>query len=266
MDSVTPTSVVAVLCCFVLPIVGFIVWSFVAPTPDNILNWMFWKSVKQESDDEKEYRNDLIRRGVTAPARILSLRGLGHTQKLDGGPYKARVEYEVEVMPEGQPAFRSVLQHWLPMRDKHDTGWAIEEEQHKKIWVTYDPNNPSDIVYSHNETNHEQVLSVRQFVNKRNHFIDMEKEGIRIREMGVETLAVILEVEELGVETPEEKKEGRAFRLKLHVTPHNGTGFESETYAMVSLDTMHKLTVGKMVHVKFDALKPEISALIRTAE
>lgn len=267
MDFPTSTiGVISVLCCFVAPIVGPIVWWFFAPTPDNILNWIFWRSVKSERGEEKKYRNDLMQRGVTVPAKVLSIRALGHRQKLSGGPYKALVEYDVEVMPEGQPSFQARFQYWLPLSWKNGTGEAIRQEREGNIWVTYDPNDPSQIIYDHNDKDHAQVFFTKQMVKKRNHFIDMEKEGIRIREIGVETLAIILEFEELGIETPEEKKEGRAFRLKLNVTPHNGASFESETYAMVSLDTMHKLSVGRMVHVKYDPHKPEVSALIRAAE
>lgn len=261
----TSIGIFSILCCFVLPIVVTVAWWFIVPTPDGILSWMFWKSIKAEKVEEKNYRNDLMQRGVTAPAKILSIRALGHRQKLSGSPYKSLVEYDVEVMPEGQPSFQARFQYWLPLSWKNGTGEAIRQEREANIWVTYDPNDPSQIIYDHNDKDHAQVFFTKQMVKKRNHFIDMEKEGIRIREIGVETLAIILELEELGIETQEEKRDGRSFRLKLNVMPQDGANFESETYAMVSLDTMHKLRVGNMVHVKYDPFNLEICALIRAA-
>jgi hypothetical protein len=65
MEFVTPVTTVAVLCCLIVTIAAIVVWRFIVPTPDSILNWMFWKSVEQETEDDKNYRNDLIRRGVT---------------------------------------------------------------------------------------------------------------------------------------------------------------------------------------------------------
>jgi hypothetical protein len=169
-------------------------------------------------------------------------------------------------MPEGQPDFVSKFEYWLPLSWKNGTGEAVEEEYRRKIWVTYDPNDPSQIIYDHNDQNRAQILAVREVVKKRNHFIDMEKEAIRVRECGDESLAVVLELEELGVENEKERKEGKAVRIKFKVTPQSGAEFESETFAMLALESIQKMTPGKKMYIRFDRQKPEISALMRSAE
>ncbi len=263
---ISAIGIVSVLCCFVLPIVVAIVWIFVAPTPDNILNRLFWKSLEQEADNEKKFRNALIQRGITAPANIVSLRSLAHYRKLSGGPYRVQVEFDVEVMPGGQPSFRSVFQHWLPISGRNEAGEAIRRlEAEPRIWVTFDPSDPSQIIFDHSDSEHEQVLVIREKVKKRNHFIDMEKESIQVRETGEETLAIVLEVEELGVEDEKEKREGKAVRIKFKVTPQTGADFESETFAMVAHESLPKFRTGTQVYVKLDPRKPEVSALMRLA-
>lgn len=224
-----------------------------------------WKWA-EKLDDYDKLVEKLIDVGVVEPAVVVSAKS-GGTLKTYKTSKRRKVQFTVDVFPQnGTPPFRSTFVSW-----KSDRLYStiifnnIVGEAGRKAWVIYNPHDPSQIILDHYDEEHEFVMAERKYVKARNHFIDMENIAIQVRETGVETLATILEIEELGIETPKEKKEGRAFWLKLNIMPHNGANFVSETYVMVSLDTMHKLTAGKMVHVKFDPHKPEISALIRVA-
>ena len=96
--------------------------------------------------------------------------------------------------------------------------------------------------------------------------MDFEKDTVSIRESGEEALAIILEVEDIGVVMKQEKIEASAMRLKLKVTPNNGVPFESESYSMIANESTKKFAIGKKVYVKFDKRNLEKVVLIRSAE
>lgn len=242
-------TLVFMLLCLAPFILVFIVPSF----------WAAGKMSNQIRKEHEDYVRGLLERGVTYPADILVVNSTGRSRKLSGGVREVQVEFVVEVHPEGQPDFQSSFKFWVPRR-------APVGGLSKRIWVTYDPNDTRQMILHHYEHEHEEYLAKKDWVRRRNEFIDAEKEAIRVRETGEEAMAVILTVQELNVEADGEKKDGKTLHLKFRVTPKSGFPFESETYGMFAHESMPKLTAGRKVYVKFDPNKPEISALMRAVD
>lgn len=237
--------------CLILLILALVV-------PFIFFNRELKKDRNSTRQEEYNKTKSLLDRGVTSPADIVSYKYLGQNRKLYDGAYEVVVEYEVEIYPDGQPSFRSKFQTWVPK-------YYSKAEQAKKMWVTYDPSDLTQMEIHHYDFQHEDYLIKKDQMQRRNRFIDAETEAVRVRETGVEALATILEVEDLNVANEEERREGKSMRLKFRVTPNSGVSFESETYVMLALESLPKMVVGRQFYVKYDPQKPEISALIRDA-
>lgn len=258
MDYTNPVSLVAVGCFFVI-IFGFILFWFLIPTPESILHWLFWKNVQHDESEEEKYMNELAVRGVVAPATILSVNSLGHNRK-QGNIAKSQVVYEVEVRPEGQPSFKSKFELWIPVSyysreggGKYGVFDAIEAEiADPKIWVVYEPNDPSQMTLHHRDKDHKVAMRMREFNI-------LTKGNEDLKRTGESSIAEIISVEDLDLPYP--NKKSRAMRLKFNVTPTNGSSFQSEGLHLIGDLAHEKYSIGKRVYVRFDPLHPEKAVL-----
>ncbi len=231
--------------------------------------WLPGRDAASVRKEQEKYIKALLERGVTSPADVLSVTHVGHKRKQHGGTEERALVYTLEVHPEGQPSFQTKLETWRPTWRYQSAQWLElqrRDEEVKKIWVTYDPNTPSQMVIHHFDYEHEKIMDKKDWVERRNAFIDFESETMKIRDSGEESLAVILEAEDINVATEEEKKEASTMRMKFNVTPKSGLPFESETYGMVANESLKKLSVGKKVYVKFNPGNLGKVALMRSAE
>jgi hypothetical protein len=201
--------------------------------------------------------DDLRKRGVTAPAVIVSARkGMERTLY---EKHELRIDYVVDVQPEGRPPFRQSFQYWSERRGFTAIAGELVGEAGRKIWVTYDPNNPSQMIFEHYDEEHQKIIEQQELETRRLEFNKLAQVNDEIRKVGEGADAVITRVDDLNLEYP--LKGSRGMRLYFDVTPASGAVFQSETYALIASTALEKYSVGKKLYVKFDPNKPDRVAL-----
>jgi len=106
-----------------------------------ISGWIVYTNLtgnKKYNQERQSKLNDLRKRGITAPATIISAKNgiVNH----HGGERVMLMALEVEVQPEGRSKFITTFKDWLPVARPFVTWGDRPEEVGKKIWVTYNPN------------------------------------------------------------------------------------------------------------------------------
>lgn len=97
------------------------------------------KKITERLDKERVERQSIRENGgVTAPAVIKSARWEGARNK-----FLHTIYYDVEVQPDGQPAFQAKFRDEVFRRNIQSENYELISETGLKLWVTYDPTNPS---------------------------------------------------------------------------------------------------------------------------
>lgn len=239
-------SVILLVVCFVgVPVISFIGW---------ILSGM----MDNKRQEKKEVHNNALRaRGVTAPATVASARTF--MSRSPTGRKEIRIDYEVDVQPEGGASFRQSFQHWEERRGYTTIAGQLVGEQGRKIWVTYDPQDPSQMIFEHDDKEHETILKEQELEARRRDFNKLAELNNEIRKSGEEAEAIITRVKDLNLEYP--LKGSRAMHLWFDVMPRSGSAFQSETYALIANLSLEKYSAGKKIHVKFAPHNPGRVAL-----
>ncbi|MEY2819349.1 MAG: hypothetical protein RL275_2812 [Chloroflexota bacterium] len=237
-----------------------VLFIMVIPTRESILNWLLWKNIEHRESEEQKYLIELAERGEIAPATILSVNATGQHRK-QGNNARSRVVYEVEVMPEGQPSFRQTFELWIPVSyssrarggGHYGVFDAIEAEiADPKIWVTYDPNDPSQMTLHHRDKDHDVAMRMREF-NK------ITKGNEALKQTGESAEALITRVEDLDLYYS--TKKSKAMRIEFMVTPNSGPSFEAGGHFLIGDAAIQKYSVGKKVFVRFDPSNPAKAVL-----
>lgn len=239
-------SVILLVICFVgVPAISFI-------------GWILSGNMDNKRQEKKEAQNNALRkRGVTAPATVVSARTI--MSRSPAGRKEIRIDYEVDVQPEGRTPFRQSFQHWEERRGYTAIAGQLVGEQGRRIWVSYDPNDPSQMIFEHDDKEHEAILKERELESRRLDFNKLAELNNEIRKSGEEAEAIITRVEDLNLEYP--LKGSRAMHLWFDVMPRSGPTFQSETDALIANTALGKYSAGKKVHVKFDPRNPGRAAL-----
>jgi len=224
-------------CC----LVGVVIWL--------ATSWLgLRKSAQKIMNNE-----DLRKRGMTAPAVIVSARkGLAQNTRM-------RIDFIVDVQPEGKPSFRQSFQHWTERRGYSAVMNELTGEAGRKIWVTYDPNNPNEMIFEYYEEDHQKMLEKQELDARRLEFNKLTEGNEELKKRGQPAEAVITRVEDL--ELPYPAKKSRAMRIEFDVMPTTGAKFQSEGNFLIGDVAIEKYSVGKKVYVRFDPLNPKIAVL-----
>lgn len=217
-----------------LSIIGFMVLIF----------WLQNRSRMLWIQQRKDLRNEIGRSAVMAPAVVLSARN---------GIVKNRrmwVTFTVEVQPEARPAFQATFKDWVLLQTRRFVSWGERhEEVGQKIWVTYNVNDPTEMILEHYDVDHHILMGQRAFekIYERNKII---------RETGEEAEALILEAEDLNLHVRLEKEfnpaKGHYMLYKAEVYPKSGDPYKAEFQALIKTSSLPKFEVGKKCYVKFD--------------
>ncbi len=220
--------------------------------------WILYSNTtgaKKYQQERQSKLKDLRQRGVTAPAVILSAKnGIVDTRR---GGRLMHMTLEVEIEPEGQEKFKTTFKDWLPVGRNFVTWGDRPEEVGKKIWVTYNPNDLSEISFEYHDTERKYKLGYPAFAK-------LEKRNAEIEKTGEEAIATILETEDLELVHSYEKEVKTVMRLKLAVTPKTGEPYDAETQASFANSALHKYSVGKKVIVKFNPQDRTQVAIVRS--
>ncbi len=246
----------SLLGCFAVPVLVVIVVVFVV-----LLIWLGKRNAKKFNQQRQEKIAALRKNGTTAPAVILSAQnGVAHGPKEN---QRLQITFEVEVQPEARPAFKATFKDWIEISQytAFVAGAYRPQDVGRKIWVTYDPNDTTRMMFEYYDED-------RKYKVGRPIFEQMERRNKGIRETGQEALALILEADDLELANLVEKDhlQQTIVRLKLEVTPSGGETYKAETQALIANASLPKYAAGKKVYVKFNPQDKSQIALIRSAE
>jgi hypothetical protein len=246
----------SLLACFAVPVLVVIVVVMVV-----LLIWFGKRNAKKFSQERQAQISTLRKNGITAPAMIVSAQngvvlGSNNDQRL-------QVTFEVEVQPEGHPAFITTFKDWLEISQYQGfvAGAARTQDVGRKIWVTYDPNDVNQMMFEYYDEDRKYKLGRPIFEQ-----IDRRNKGLR--ETGIEAPATILEAEDLKLTNILERDhlQQTIMRLKLEIKPEGEVSYQAETQALIANASLPKYMVGKKVYVKFNPQDKIQVALLRSAE
>ncbi len=238
------------VCVIGIPVLLFVGW-IISGVMDNRLN------------DKREAQNNALRkRGVTSPAVVVSARK--NMSRSPFGRKEIRIDYEVDVQPQGQPSFRQSFQNWTTKTSFTAINNQLVDEVGRRIWVTYDPNDKKQMIFEYYDSEREKILAQKEWNSRRASFEKQEKQNQALRNDGEEAVATILEAEDLGLAYQWEN--AVSMRLKFEVTPKSGSSFHAETQGLIGTASLEKYSVGKKVYVKFDPREPARVAMLRSFE
>jgi hypothetical protein len=228
--------------------------------------WVISSIIDGRIRDQRAARKIALRkRGVTTPAVIVSARRNMFTLRPPGTASNERkLIFEVDVQHAGHSPFRATFQDWI---QEHNYTYANMQRMDfigRKIWVTYDPNNPSDMVFEYFDEERESVLERNAWNERRAAFERLDKENRALFKTGVEAPAVIIEAEDLDLAHQFENT--KVMRLKLEITSELGSPYQAETQAMIATASLGKYSVGKKVIIKYDPRDSTRVTLFRSAE
>lgn len=222
------------------------------------IGWIISGVMDNKQQEKREAQNGALRkRGVTAPAIIVSARTV--MARSSSGRKEIRIDYEVDVEPEARAPFRQSFQHWTERRNYTAIAGNIVGEQGKKIWVTYDPNHPSHMIFEHEDSEHEEIARQQDVDARRLKFNELTKFNEELKKTGEPAEAVILRAEDLDLPYP--AKGSRAMKFYFDVFPASGASFKSEANALIGGAAVGKYSAGKRVYIRFDPRQPERAVL-----
>jgi hypothetical protein len=228
--------------------------------PGFILGFSLSRKLNQELNVERTAREKYQQSirdngGVLAPGVILAANVL---KSWGGGKNSSSsylLEYEIEITPEdGLP---------IHVKTKDEFGGGsytvvfgkMTSEHGRKVWVVYDPKDPTHAYLSHYDENHyEGTLNYRRGI-----FNKLTEGNEELKKTGVQAEAIITGVDDLNLPYP--LKKGRAMHLYFDVMPRAGTVFRAEGNVLIGDAALEKYSVGKTVYVRFDPHQPERAVL-----
>jgi len=237
VSAMSPIVITTLACCFVVPL---IIYFFIPTSPGQIFDLILNREIKRQDQEYEQKIKTLLEQGVSAPADVVKLVATGTkkgTGRWQSGPpsYMRQYQYTVNVMPDNAPPFQAEFLQYV--ENVYDELGNVPG----RILVRYDPMDHNRIMF-HSIPND----GVNQRRAEFNNLTDMNDQ---IRKIGEEADAVIIKVEDLGLDYP--NKSGRAMRFFLKVTPKSGLTFDAETHALIGYTAMEKYSEGRKLFVKF---------------
>lgn len=189
--------------------------------------------------------------GVIVAAKILKSWGGGKNRAPNGHV----LEYLVEITPENGSPFQAKINHEFDGGAYSSIFNEMTSEHGRKIWVVYDPKDPTRAYFSHyNEKHEEGMLNYRRGI-----FNTLTEGNEELKKTGVQAEAIITGVDDLNLPYP--WKNGRAMHMYFDVMPRDGSVFRAEGNVLIGDAALEKYSVGKTVYVRFNPNQPERAVL-----
>ncbi len=209
------------------------------------------RTVRQKFQESIRDNGGIMAPGVIVAAKILKSWG-GGKNRAPGGH---ELEYLVEITPENGSPFQVKINHEFDGGTYTSIFNEMTSEHGRKVWVVYDPKDPTRAYLSHYDEKHEEgVLNYRRGI-----FNKLTEGNEELKKTGVQAEAIITGVDDLNLPYP--LKKGRAMHMYFDVMPRAGTVFRAEGNVLIGDAALEKYSVGKTVYVRFDPNQPEIAVL-----
>lgn len=239
------STALAVICFIGVPALGFLGW-IVSGMLDN-------KRQEKKRAEIEAFRQ----RGVMAPAIVISARD-GMERNVHGRKER-QIKYEVDVLPEGRASFRQAFDHWTEKRGFTAVMGQLVGEAGRRIWVTYDPNDPGRMLFEHYDEEHGKIVGEQELDARRMEFNKLTEGNDDLKRRGEQAEAVIVKVDDLNLPYP--RKKSRAVHIHFDVMQRNGPAFRAEGDVLIADSALEKYSAGKTVYVRFDPQNPKWAIL-----
>lgn len=191
-------------------------------------------------------------RGVIAPATVVSATTYQGRSSDHGRQIK--INYTVDVQPEHGPPFQAEFAHWSSRRGYTAVAGKLVGEAGTQIWVTYDPANPSEMMYEYSEEDRQRGAIEWSLDERRLAFNALAEPLEGLRTSGAPADAVIVLVDDLQLPYP--RRESYAVRLHVDVTPPGQPTYRATIPALLATSAASKYSAGRAVFVRFDVSDP----------
>lgn len=191
-------------------------------------------------------------RGVIAPATVVSA-STYQARSSDHGR-QIKINYTVDVRPEHGAPFRTEFAHWSARRGYTAVAGKLVGEAGKQIWVTYDPENPTDMLYEYSEEDRQRGAIEWSIDERRLAFNALAEPLEPLRTSGAPADAVIVQVDDLQLPYP--RRESFAARLHVDVTLQGQPTYRATIPALLSTSAASKYSAERAVFVRIDLDDP----------
>lgn len=210
----------------------------------------FVSTVVRGRANRKQARKEaaLRKRGVLAPAVVVSAHTRAKRSSVDGE--FIRIDYTVDVHPDGAEPFRAEFRHWSERRGYTAIRNEIVGEAGRHIWVTYDPDDPDDMIFEYHEEERVAIEREADLEFRRGQFNVLLESVAPLREHGVPAEATIVGVDDPDLPYPRLESTG----LHLHVDVV-GPGIGPRRVvmpALIGFVALDKYSAGRRVFVRVD--------------
>jgi hypothetical protein len=204
----------------------------------------------------RQHANDVERlraRGVTAPAVVVQAIVEGSRSNVDG--HFTKIRYTVDVHPAGSAPFRTSFEHWSERRGYTAVAGEIQEMAGTHVWVTYDPADPSEMIYECTEAERAANQAEADLDARRLAFNAIAQPLEELRERGTPATAVVVGFEDLHLPYP--RRQSGAIRLHVDVATPNGGSYGAVIPALIATAAYGRYATGRRVFVRVDAHRPD---------
>lgn len=244
------------ICGFTLPfIIGMaLLFRAMSPAAKGII------SKREIERDERDINKLTILEngGVLAPAVILSAKRVmswGGVRRNHTKDTNHLVDFEVEVSPKSGVPFLTKFREEIMPNGYQIIDNEMVSEHEKKIWVTYDPKDISKAYLDHYEEDHEAEMKAHGMNLRLSLFFRLSERNDYLVKSGEQAEAVITRMDDVNLLYPMVKSRGIQFYLD--VKPKSGVVYQAEVKALILEGSLQKYSVGKIIYVRFDPLRPE---------
>lgn len=215
-------------------------------TITDFLASTLWRNRKNRK--QAEYVAALRARGVLAPALVVSARTTERRSNVDGT--FIRIDYTVDVHPNGRPPFRAEFEHWSDRRGFTAIMGELVGEAGKHIWVTFDPSNPADMIFEYEEAERVALAREADLDARRTVFNAAGQPLQSLRTEGVPATATIVQVDDLDLPYP--RRQSTAVILHVDVVEPGLPPYRTTIPALIGVAALTKYAAGRHVHVRVD--------------
>ena len=210
-----------------------------------------WRGRKRRQFEQEAAA--LRARGVTAPAVVVSAKHRGERSSDDG--QEIRIRYTVDVHPPQAQPFRAEFDHWSQRRGYTAIMGEIQGEAGTHVWVTFDPADPSQMLYECTEAERVARAAEEQLEVGRGQFNAIAEPLEPLRTAGAPAEALIVLAEDLGLPYP--RRQSTAMRLHVDVTPPGAATYRAAIPALITVTSLGKYSAGRRVYVRVDPRDPQ---------
>ena len=210
-----------------------------------------WRGRKRRQFEQEDAA--LRARGITAPAVVVAAKHRGERSSDDG--HEIRIRYTVDVHPPQAQPFRAEFDHWSQRRGYTAIMGEIQGEAGTHVWVTFDPADPSQMLYECTEAERVARAAEEQLEVGRGQFNAIAEPLEPLRTAGAPAEALIVLAEDLGLPYP--RRQSTAMRLHVDVTPPGAATYRAAIPALITVTSLGKYSAGRRVYVRVDPRDPQ---------